>query len=111
MTPPLSLYELRVLKAVQDRAGGTTVAVIGQMTDYCAADIEASLRLLLGDGLVTSDTITRTGATWWRITSRGTERLIATPPPRFQRRRGEGDQGQLDLGVSQPSAYNPRTTR
>lgn len=78
----LSLAELRVLRAVDDKPG-VIASVLSRTSGYDEQSVEISLRVLERHGLVRATTIQRTGAVSWRITWAGGEQLIATPPPRL----------------------------
>lgn len=95
-TPLLSLAELRVLRAVDERPG-VVVSVISSASLYDEQTCEISLRVLEHHELVRPTTIARTGAVSWRITRAGVDQLIATPPSRLRRRRR--DCNQLFLGA------------
>lgn len=91
----LSTYELRVLRAVDDRPG-CVIHVFMQSTGYSEADMKLALNILEHDELVRPTRFSRTGATSWRITRAGASQLIATPPERLRRGKPRA-QGQTPL--------------
>lgn len=94
-TPLLSQFDLRLLRAVDDRPG-VIAEVYARMTGHGELGIRCSLAVLEGYDFVTATTIARTGATSYRVTRKGSEQLIATPPRRLLAgpRRGRD---QLDI--------------
>jgi hypothetical protein len=82
----LTNLELRVLRAVDNRPGVTSLGHV-TATDLDQEIIDLALEHLERAGLVHSNTIWRTGAVSWRITRAGVDELVAAPPRRLRRGR------------------------